>query len=211
MAAEKGADVVPHVRPRQAELGHPWASHPKACICDLQDSQVLRTAISHCTTIVQLIGTTRTRFATGDTYQSSDIDTTALLLEAATGSEIDHFVLLSSVGAGQPVGQYLKAKATTERIVRQSGIDWTILRPSSFHGGGHVPPPPLYWMTSLLETIGANSAANRLRPIPLRSLAGTILHIAASRQAINQTLEASSLWRAVANAGFPSPVRGPFS
>ena len=95
--------------------------------------------MSECTTVVQLIGTMRKRFAQGDTYESSDVGTTRQLVAAATEAQIDHFVLLSSVGADKPMGAYLKAKAEAERIVFDSGIPWTVFRPSSFDGGGHRP------------------------------------------------------------------------
>src|SRR5207245_164039 len=97
----------------------------------------LRTALARCTTVTQLIGTTRKRFAAGDTYESSDIGTTRQLVDAAhAAGTIDHFILLTSVGAGKPRGAYLRAKAEAERIVIESGIAYTIFRPSFLIGGG---------------------------------------------------------------------------
>jgi len=105
---------------------------------DLADAEALDLALRDCNTVVQLIGTIRKRFQSGDTYEVSDIGTTRLLVESARRVKtIDHIVLLSSVFAGRPIGAYLRAKAEAERIVRESEIPYTIFRPSAFIGAGH--------------------------------------------------------------------------
>ena len=89
-------DIVPHLRPRTAE-GR--TLHPQATVLDLTDAPALDAALTGCTTVLQLIGTMRKRFADGDTYESSDIGTTRCLVESALRTGVDHLVLLSSVGA----------------------------------------------------------------------------------------------------------------
>src|SRR4051812_43337599 len=116
MARAEKIAIVPHARPKSA------GSAPEgAAVVDLGDAAALSKAMKGCTTVVQLIGTMKKRFATGDTYETSDIGTTRQLVEAAKScGTVDHLVLLSSVGAGRPVGAYLQAKAKTEEIVRKS-------------------------------------------------------------------------------------------
>ena len=127
-----------------------------AAVLELADAPALETALSGaggaggCTTVVQLIGTMRKRFSTGDTYETSDIGTTQQLVDAAKKTGVDHLVLLSSVGAGSPMGAYLQAKARAEAIVRESGIPFTIFRPSAFVGEGHRPPPGMKLLTRAL-------------------------------------------------------------
>ncbi|MBZ0251870.1 MAG: NAD(P)H-binding protein, partial [Candidatus Methylomirabilis sp.] len=165
LAEEQGVDVVPHLRPKSAAKG----AHPKAAVCELSDAPALEAAMRGSSTVMQLIGTMRKRFAAGDTYESSDIATTVYLAEAARKCAVDHFILLSSVGAGSPVGAYLKAKALAEEAVVRSGVPYTILRPSSFDGGGHRPPPGTYLLTRL-------PGLGKYRPIALEDLARTLLH-----------------------------------
>lgn len=188
------AGFRPHLRPARAAAGHPWGSDPNVRIGELDDAAWLDEALDGCTSIVQLIGTMRRRFAQGDTYESSDIGTTRSLIEAARRSgSIDHIVLLSSVGAGRPVGAYLKAKAAAEAIVRSSGIAWTIFRPSSFDGGPHRPPPGTAAAMGLLGRLGAQKTADRLRPVALDSLARGILTSATERAPLDTVLEGSNL------------------
>ncbi|MUW15234.1 NAD(P)H-binding protein [Halorubrum sp. CBA1125] len=62
---------------------------------------------------------------------------TANLVQAAEGSGVDRFVQLSALGA-DPDGEtaYIRAKGAAEAIVRESGLDWTIFRPSVVFGDG---------------------------------------------------------------------------
>lgn len=146
-----------------------------------------------CTTVLQLIGTMRNRFSSGDTYKTSDIGTTRHLVEAAKASGVDHFVLLSSVGAGSPVGDYLKAKARAEALVTGSGIPFTVFRPSSFVGEGHRAPPGFGPVTRLL-------GLTRYQPIAVSDLAAALLTVASTRGSLGATLEGQALWTVVAAA-----------
>ena len=192
MAAEPPVDVVPHLRPATAErMGD--AAPARAAVLDLNDTAALNAALQDRTTIIQLIGTMKKRFGQGDTYESSDIGTTRSLVAATTDTPVDHIVLLSSVGAGKPTGAYLKAKAEAERIVTESGIDWTIFRPSAFIGAGHSLP----WGVPQLARL---MTPQRYHPILIEDLARTLLHVACQRSQVGEVLEGRSLWAAVAEA-----------
>lgn len=191
LAPSMGVELVPHVRPETAAKHQ---SPANAAIFSLDDRASLVRALRGCTTVVQLIGTMRRRFSTGDTYETSDIGTTKLLVDSAAEAGCDHIVLLSSVGAGKPVGAYLKAKARAEAIVQDSGIDWTIVRPSAFDGEGHKAPPGLRALTTLLRL-------DRFRPIKMEELAAAILYLAQHRAPLGTVLEGRSLWDIVRLAG----------
>src|SRR4051812_22449943 len=83
------AELVAHQRPKPG--GNPGEG---LAVFPLDDAEALTAALKGCTTVLQLIGTMRKRFATGDTYESSDIGTTRHLVEAARrAGTIDHLVL----------------------------------------------------------------------------------------------------------------------
>lgn len=162
-------------------------------VFDLADRTRLEAELRRCTTVVQLIGTKKSRFNTGDTYETSDIGTTRMLVDAALPAKIDHFVLLSSIGAGRPMGAYLKAKAKAEAIVLGSSLPYSILRPSAFMGEGHEVPGLL---AKLTERLGLDS----YRPISVEDLALTILDIAVHHTQLGAIIEGTELWKAVAEA-----------
>ena len=80
LSQARDADLVPHYRPKSAQGK---TLHPRAAVLDLTDADELDAAMLGCTTVMQLIGTMRKRFSTGDTYETSDIDTTQYLMDAA--------------------------------------------------------------------------------------------------------------------------------
>ncbi|MFP2925078.1 SDR family oxidoreductase [Pyxidicoccus sp. 3LG] len=191
------APVTAHVRPQSAD-SEPARSWPYKAVVKLTDSDALAESMRGCTTVLQLIGTMRKRFASGDTYETSDIGTTRQLVEAAKRTGVDHLVLLSSVGAGRPVGAYLKAKAEAERLVRESGIPWTVVRPPAFEGEYHRPP-------GLLRTLALLPPLRNLRPIHLEQLAAVLLRVGEQRSPLNAVLEGDSLWAEVETTGVRAP------
>lgn len=192
-ALARGVPVAAHVRPKSAdsELARSW---PRKAVVELSDGEALVEAMSGYTTVLQLIGTMRKRFAAGDTYETSDIGTTRQLVEAAKRTGVDHVVLLSSMGAGRPVGAYLKAKAEAERLVRESGLAWTVVRPPAFEGEYHHAP-------AFLRPLARLPFLRGLRPIHLEQLAAVLLRVAERRSPLNAVLEGDSLWAEVAAAG----------
>lgn len=186
-AGSRGIPFAAHVRPRRAERG---GTREDAAVFELSDEAALLEHLQECTTVLQLIGTMRSRFASGDTYEVSDVGTTRTLILGAKKAGIDHFVLLSSVGAGRPIGSYLKAKARAEAMVVDSGLPFTILRPSALVGRHRKVSAPLAWATRAMKL-------RRYRPILVEDLVDALLDAAVRREPLGRVLEGESLWELV--------------
>jgi uncharacterized protein YbjT (DUF2867 family) len=184
LAREMRIPVVPHARPRRDGA---LPADARAVVFDLADHEALRAELERCTTVLQLIGTMRSRFSGGDTYETSDVLTTRQLVEAAREAKIAHLVLLSSSGASRFGGPYLAAKARAEGIVRDSGVPYTIVRPGFFQGEGHTGPP-------LAGAVARLVGAWAWRPISVESVARAILHIARERAPLGTVVEGKALW-----------------
>jgi uncharacterized protein YbjT (DUF2867 family) len=67
--------------------------------------------------------------------RTMDLGGAVKLIEAAKAHGIDRYVMVSSMGAGDPpegdegMAPYLQAKAEADRALEQSGLDHTIVRP----------------------------------------------------------------------------------
>jgi len=209
IAEAAGIDLVFHVRPQSA-CKTPLAADPRARVFDLGNAYELDLALAGCDAVVSMIGTMRARFGEGDTYASSDVGTTRQLVDAAKGAKIDRFVLLSSLGAGG-TGAYLKAKGECERIVRESGLAWTIVRPSilvtppnapsSTHGTRTAPPG----LGAILGAVGCipglRGWADDTKPIPLDVVARALVQ-ALERPTAGHVLAGRDLWK----LGAPEPA-----
>jgi uncharacterized protein YbjT (DUF2867 family) len=201
LATAAGLDLVLHVRPATAPK-HPFGADPRAAIGDLADAAWLRDRLAGCDAVLSLVGTMRKRFATGDTYETSDIGTTRDLVAGARAAAVPRFLLLSSVGAGG-AGPYLQAKGECERIVRESGLRWTIFRPSALvsppdapdgvHGRRTVPPGALAVGAALARIPVLGAAIDAVRPIPLDVLSRAFLAVLAAPRD-GAILEGRALW-----------------
>lgn len=200
-AKAAGHDVVAHVRPQSAGKS-PLAQDPRARIFDLADAKSTADAMSGCAAVLSFVGTMRNRFAAGDTYESSDVLSTEQLVNGATSAGVPRFLLLSSYGAGG-MGAYLKMKARCEQIVKDSGLRWTIFRPSALvspeggpegtHGTRKVPGAASAVFGVMRGIPGLGPLADDVRPMPIEVLCDAMLRVL-EQPRDGATLEGRDLW-----------------
>lgn len=171
-------------RPQARRAG----AYPDAAVCDPTDARALAEAMRGCDAVVQLIGTVRKNFAEGD-YEKIDYGTTVALCQAAKTAGVPRILLLSSVLASSGRGEYLRWKKRTEEVVTQSGLRWTIVRPSFIGGPGRRAG----WF--LFPLIGWSPS---LRPIDVKDLARLFVRVLeAGDKYDGKILEGASLWDAL--------------
>lgn len=98
---------------------------------DLKDRDSLDAACRGADAVISTASATRTRQA-GDSIESADLQGQLDLIEAARGAGVSRFVYVSfsgGIGADDPLTH---AKRTVEQRLRESGMAWTILRPTYF-------------------------------------------------------------------------------
>ncbi len=85
--------------------------------------------------VVHLVGIIVER--KGHTYEKVHVEGTRNVVEAAKRAGVKRFLHMSALGArlGAPT-RYWQTKAEAEEIVKASGLDWTIFRPSIIYGEG---------------------------------------------------------------------------
>jgi nucleoside-diphosphate-sugar epimerase len=95
-------------------------------------------------------------------YEKVNVQGTRSLLEACHRSGVKRFIYCSSTEAMGPVEnppadedaplnpqyEYGRSKARAEELVKASGLDWTILRPSGIYGPSNVDDVAYYFITS---------------------------------------------------------------
>jgi uncharacterized protein YbjT (DUF2867 family) len=175
-------------------------------IAELSDTPRLDEQMARAHAVVCLVGTMRSRFRAGDTYESSDYRPVVQLLESAKKSPLGeprHFVLLTALGA-RPGSGYLGWKHRAEEAVRGSGLPSTILRPSFLdtrgsrshpsHGTDRKPPPVVGTTLELLGKLPAlRGVSDDLRPLPVDVLCLAIARIVRERGPLG-TLKGRHIW-----------------
>ncbi|MXO72811.1 NAD(P)H-binding protein [Altererythrobacter buctensis] len=72
---------------------------------------------------------------TREAFAAANIAGTQAVVEAARAAGVRRFIHVSSLAAREPgLSAYGWSKAGAEEVVRQSGLDWTIVRPPAIYG-----------------------------------------------------------------------------
>ena len=111
-------------------------------------------------------------------------------VEAAEAADVSQFLQLSALGA-DPDGatHYIRAKGRAEETVRDSGLDWTVVRPSVVFGDGGqfvgftrtLTPPVLAPLPGGGET--------QFQPVHVEDLAGMLADTLESEDHVGETYE----------------------
>ncbi|MEV4477497.1 NAD(P)H-binding protein [Nonomuraea sp. NPDC049504] len=110
-----------------------------------------------------------------------ELDGTAALLRAARAAGVRHLVYVSIVGVDRVPWGYFRTKVRAERLVRDDGVPWTILRATQFHefvaaglkgmaGFGFMVVDPGVPM----QSVDVRDVAGRLLALVARGPGGTI-------------------------------------
>lgn len=98
---------------------------------DLKDEDSIRRAVQGVQTV---ISSANSALRGGeDNVQNVDREGNRRLIEAAAASGVEHFIFISALGASaDSPNDFMRAKAETERRLRESGMDYTIVAPTAF-------------------------------------------------------------------------------
>ena len=105
---------------------------------DLTDVRVLRELFSGCKSVAHCAGINRE--SGSQTYQRVHVDGTRNVVEAAKAAGVEKIVLMSFLRARPNCGSlYHESKWEAEEIVRNSGLDYTIIKAGVVYGlGDHM-------------------------------------------------------------------------
>src|SRR5438045_2304143 len=171
---ERGHQVRALVR-RGSEIKLPLGCEP--VIGNALDATSFAENVPPSDTFVQLVGVPHPSPAKAAQFQSIDLASARASVSAAAGAGIRHFVYVSVAQPSPVMKAYQAARAEGEKMIHESGLTATILRPWYVLGPGHRWPyaiKPMYW---LFESIpGTRETAQRLGLVTLEEMVGALLH-----------------------------------
>jgi NADH dehydrogenase len=120
---------------RHPERANPFAHHPRVeCIQgDALRPDTLPAAMAGVQAVIHLIGIIAETSQV--TYEQAHTEATRNVLAAAKQAGVTRWIQMSAIGT-RPFARsrYHLTKWQAEQLVRQSGLDWTIFRPSLIYG-----------------------------------------------------------------------------
>ncbi len=153
---------------------------PKGCTAvtgDALDASTFAGHVSPADTFVQLVGVAHPGPAKKEQFKKIDLVSVRESVPAAKQAGVRHFVYLSIAQPSSMMVEYQAVRAEGERLIRESGMNATFLRPWYVLGPGHWWPyffVPVYW---LLERIPSTSdQAKRLGLVTIDQMVKTMVN-----------------------------------
>jgi uncharacterized protein YbjT (DUF2867 family) len=211
LLAESSKDPIAHVRPDSPRRDE-WCQRFEALGAHVDttawDEAAMTATLRELApnVVFALLGTTRARGReTGgaDTYESVDYGLTAILLRAAVASGIrPRFVYLSAAGVTPSTkNPYLAVRARLEREIAESGLPYTVARPSFITGpdrddgrlGERAGSAAVDAALSVARLFGAKRLASRYQSTTNVALAGALARLAYDPKSAGLIVEGSDL------------------
>lgn len=127
-------------------------------------------------TFVQLVGVSHPNPSKAAEFRSVDLASARGAVEAARAAGVQHFIYVSVAQPAPAMKAYIQVRAECEAMIRQSGMNATILRPWYVLGPGHRWPYLLLPMYKLMELFPqTREGAIRLGLVTLEQMTQALL------------------------------------
>jgi uncharacterized protein YbjT (DUF2867 family) len=144
---------------------------------DALDKNSFTSQIPPAETFVQLVGVTHPNPAKKDEFRAVDLGSARAAIQAARQAGVTHFVYVSVAQPAPVMKFYVAVRAEVEQMIRESGLNATILRPWYVLGPGRRWPlflKPVYW---LMERIPATrESARRLGLVTIGQMVSALAY-----------------------------------
>jgi NADH dehydrogenase len=115
------------------ELSRDYDENLVMVVGELSDPATAAELVSGCDACIHLVGILRE--ADGQTFQKVHVGLTEAILKACRDAGVKRYLHMSALGVcSEGVAEYQRTKWEAEKLVKRSGLDWTIFRPSMIHG-----------------------------------------------------------------------------
>jgi uncharacterized protein YbjT (DUF2867 family) len=150
---------------------------------DLRGSKERIDAVIHLVGIISEVGE--------QTFENIHVVGTQKIVEWAKRSGIRRLIHMSALGTRPgAIARYHKSKWAAEEIVRESGLDWTIFRPSIIYGAGDGFVNLFARMMHQSPIVPIVENGNtKFQPVPVEAVAVAFVRALTEQQSIGQTFD----------------------
>ena len=158
-------------------------------IGDVTDAASLGGALDGCDAVIHLVGIIREFPGRGITFKNIHVTATENILEACDEQGVQRFLHMSSNGTRERgTTAYHRTKWQAEELVRASGLDWTIFRPSLIFGRGSE---FVKMLTELIRRVPVvpviGDGQYRMQPVSVEQVAVSFVKALAMPESIGKT------------------------
>jgi NADH dehydrogenase len=139
--------------------------------------------------VINLVGILNEPGFGGRGFRRAHVELARTLIAAMQRAAVTRLLQVSALNAGQGASWYLKSKGEAEALVRGSGLDWTILRPSVIFGEGDGLFCRFARLLALVPVLPLARARTRFAPVYVGDVAAACLRCLAHEATRGQTFE----------------------
>lgn len=134
-------------------------------VADVQDPAALATLVRGCDVVINLAGVLHdARGKRG--FEAAHVALARKIVDACRANKVRRLLQMSALAAASDApSAYLRSKGEAERIVRESGLDFTIFRPSVIFGPDDSFLNLFACLTRVLPVIALASPGARFQPV----------------------------------------------
>ncbi|MGA8311716.1 MAG: NAD(P)H-binding protein [Terriglobales bacterium] len=171
---KRGHEVRALVRPGSEAKLPPGC---QAVFGDALDGSSYAAHIRPSNTFVQLVGVAHPNPRKAAEFRSIDLASGRGAIEAASAAGVQHFVYVSVAHPAPVMKDYIHVRSECEAMIRQSGMNATILRPWYVLGPGHRWPYLLLPVYKIMEWLpSTRPGAIRLGLVTLEQMCQALVH-----------------------------------
>lgn len=105
-------------------------------VFDPHDGERLGRALAGHDVLVNLVGILNESGRDGSGFRRAHVELTDTAIMACGEAGVSRMIQMSALNAGQGESHYLRTRGEAEQRVRDSGLEWTMFRPSTIFGRG---------------------------------------------------------------------------
>ncbi len=175
---EAGANVTVMVRPGQEEKLQALGERIQLIYADVWNKASLKGRARGHDVILHLVGSTRAEPERGLTYQQINLVSARNVTGMAVSDGVPRMVLLSSISRPLAISaEYIRSKREAEEYLRNSGLNWIIVRaPSLFAPSSRNLGLQMFSLSGTIFPL--NLFASRILPLPVDIAARGIAQLA---------------------------------
>jgi uncharacterized protein YbjT (DUF2867 family) len=132
-------------------------------------------AVAPADTFIHLVGVPHPSPAKAAQFRAVDLPAALASIQAAFAADVAHFVYVSVAHPAPAMRAYVEVRSECERVLAESGLNATILRPWYVLGPGHRWPYlllPAYWLAERIPA--TRSGARRLGLVTLAQMVNAL-------------------------------------
>jgi len=123
-------------------------------------------------------------------FAQTHVELTRKVIAACTEARVRRYVHMSALGADvNGPSRYQRTKGAAETLVRESGLDWTIFRPSVIFGREDRFLNMFAWLLKFLPAVFLGRSRARFQPVFVEDVAAAIVSSLENRESFGKTYE----------------------